>query len=52
MKTIVLAMLLGTVSIICGAVLAFNDNANWGWFFGSGVIIVLGAMGTESKNNK
>jgi hypothetical protein len=50
MKTHISAMVLGTTSTICGAVLAFNNNTSWGWFFGAGIIIVLGAMGLESKN--
>lgn len=40
----------GTCGIICGAVLAFGQNPAWGWFLGSGVIIVLGVLGMESKD--
>jgi len=40
----------GTCGIICGAVLASGQNPAWGWFLGFGVIIILGALGMESKD--
>jgi hypothetical protein len=40
----------GACSIICGAVLAYGQSPAWGWFLGSGVIIILGVLGIESKD--
>jgi len=40
----------GACSIVCGAVLAFKQNPAWGWFLGTGVVIILGVLGMESKD--